>query len=185
MNRDEMQQLLGLLAKLDMKDIRDMAKYAMLGMGEKLPEPRPQGKRDKPPPARVLWHTVPADWKPNEKHAELAKELGFTREGYKHQYRQFKSWEFKRPRSDADRAFMNWLTRSAKDRDRDEALAPSHFEKATLPSEGPMPYHQKFEDEGPPEDLIDPSEMAAVLARVLGGGLTRPPESESSDESPT
>lgn len=55
------------------------------------------------------WKFVPDDWRPTEKHAELAVELGVD---LTTQVALFRDHEFKEPKSDADRAFNRWLRTS-------------------------------------------------------------------------
>jgi len=56
------------------------------------------------------WRFVPKSWKPTDRHRELAAELGVDLEA---QAEMFRSHEFATPKSDGNRAFSNWLRRSA------------------------------------------------------------------------
>lgn len=59
-----------------------------------------------------LWHIVPADWAgPNDAHRKLATQLGVDCDL---EQAKFRDYEFDKPKSDADRAFSNWLRNAAK-----------------------------------------------------------------------
>jgi hypothetical protein len=73
----------------------------------------PTDGADKPPPKpkpAARWRFVPDDWRPTERHASLAAELG---EDLAEQEALFRDHEFDKTKSDADRAFSRWL-RTAK-----------------------------------------------------------------------
>lgn len=60
--------------------------------------------------AKKKWKIVPDEWQPTEAHHKLARELGVDLNG---ELAKFREWEFKEPKTDADRAFNRWL-RNAK-----------------------------------------------------------------------
>jgi biotin operon repressor len=62
----------------------------------------------------ALWHFVPDAWQPNDAHREKAHAQGWDAVRFGREVERFKSYEFKSPKSDADRAFHNWLS-SARD----------------------------------------------------------------------
>lgn len=70
---------------------------------------RSAGAREKPERKR-RWRTVPTDWEPNDDHRKLARELSVD---FARALATFRDHEFKDPKSDADRAFRNWLRRDA------------------------------------------------------------------------
>lgn len=58
---------------------------------------------------RTLWHFAPEDWQPKESHRTQAEKLGVD---FDRELASFRRHEFKDARSDADRAFGNWLDRA-------------------------------------------------------------------------
>lgn len=58
------------------------------------------------PLAKKRWRFAPADWHPNEKHHELARE---RRVDLALELAKFRDHEFDKPKSDPDRTFANWL----------------------------------------------------------------------------
>ncbi len=65
---------------------------------------RSRARIAKPKPAR--WRRVPADWNPNDGHAELARQLQVA---IATELPKFRDYEFRDPKSDADAAFRTWL----------------------------------------------------------------------------
>jgi hypothetical protein len=54
------------------------------------------------------WKIVPESWQPNDKHRETAAEEG---KDFDRELAKFRDHEFKDPKTDANRAFANWLRR--------------------------------------------------------------------------
>lgn len=104
----------------------------------------PQGGPSKPrKKQKSKWTVVPDDWKPNERHVARAKEQGVD---FEKQLELFRLHEFKDPKSDADRAFMRWLT-NAKDF-APQGAPPGLRRHREYQSEErpPAPYHRPFRD---------------------------------------
>ena len=78
------------------------------GDGEPKVPSKPKAS-SKPRKRRATWRFVPEDWYPTDRHRELAKELGANLDL---EAAKFRDHEFAQPRSDANRAFSNWLRRS-------------------------------------------------------------------------
>ena len=74
-------------------------------------EPRADGIHKTAPKKRRagLWHFVPDDWQPKERHKTLA--LGLVLD-VNAEAEKFRAHEFDRPKSDPDRAFDGWLRRA-------------------------------------------------------------------------
>lgn len=70
-----------------------------------LPNPTTQRGRKR----RTLWRFVPEEWQPKETHRLQAKGLNVD---FEQELRKFRNHEYKDGRSDADRAFANWLERA-------------------------------------------------------------------------
>jgi len=70
----------------------------------------PKKKTTKSKPRKKRWRFAPSSWTPTERHRELAASLGVDLDA---QAEMFRCHEFSTPKSDADRAFSNWLRRSA------------------------------------------------------------------------
>lgn len=56
------------------------------------------------------WRVVPDDWEPTDAHAAKASQLGID---MARELDMFRNHEFAAPKSDASRAFSNWLSRAA------------------------------------------------------------------------
>lgn len=52
------------------------------------------------------WRIVPDDWEPKQVHRDKAAALGVDFEA---ELDKFRNWEYKQPKTDADRAFHTWL----------------------------------------------------------------------------
>ena len=61
-------------------------------------------------PKRASWRFCPEDWAPKPGHLSLAAELRLQIE---REVTAFREWEFKEPKTDADKAFFRWLRTSA------------------------------------------------------------------------
>lgn len=81
-----------------------------------------QGKRA----TRARWTVVPSSWQPRETHTQLAAQLGVN---LRDALAQFRDHEFRTPKSDADRAFANWLRRE------------KGFQRGTGPQKPQQPNH--------------------------------------------
>jgi hypothetical protein len=112
----------------------------------------PEGSAEgSPRPKR--WRIVPADWEPNEKHLRLAEKLGLNPSL---ECAAFRDHEFRDPKSDADKAFSNWLRRGATFQ-RPNGKPPGLVEhEQTKP-----PAHNTF------RPARDPGKVSAVPAELL------------------
>lgn len=107
-------------------------------------EPIVEGVKPKtgPKPRARSWRIVPAEWKPSERHAERARELGVSLAA---EVEKFRKHHYDRPRRDANATFSNWLERALEFASRQTNGRGRH-----APQES------------------DPSAVAAVIARYQG-----------------
>lgn len=82
---------------------------------------RPAPKAPKPKGSKF----VPEDWAPNDGHYELANRL---RVNLERELLSFRAHEFKTPKTDFDRAFTGWLTRSAQFGTSSSSMRPPAYE---------------------------------------------------------
>jgi hypothetical protein len=83
-----------------------------------------------------LWHIVPADWAgPTDAHRKLAVGLGVDCDL---ELAKFLDYEFDKPKSDADRAFSNWLRNAAKFKPATRPASPrvNEMPKSSAPRTG-------------------------------------------------
>lgn len=67
-------------------------------------EPKP--KRAKASPK---WRHVPEAWQPNEAHLAKVKALAWPASKLATELEKFRNWEFKTPKTDADKTFHTWI----------------------------------------------------------------------------
>lgn len=90
---------------------------------ENLPLDLDLPKEEKEPKKRkASWRIVPEDWSPKPAHRDKVKHWSQSR--YDSELQKFRDWEFKEPKTDADRAFSRWL-RTADER----PVAPGQAQK--------------------------------------------------------
>jgi hypothetical protein len=73
---------------------------------------------------KALWHTVPAEWEPSPEHVKIARDRGVD---FVNELAKFRDHEFGVARSDANRAFRNWLRRASPERTGPNQPPPPGF----------------------------------------------------------
>lgn len=93
-------------------------------------------KRASTPKAKK-WTVVPEAWEPGESHRDKAKGLRLP---FDKEVSKFKLWEFKDPKSDADRAFHRWLDMAS------ERQAAGPRPGGFIPHEAPKTKRERDQD---------------------------------------
>lgn len=105
---------------------------------------------------RASWRRVPDDWQPNETHRAMARD---NRLNLERELEQFRDWEFKDPKTDADAAFRRWL--------RTAGNSPITQPGASSRDGVPIVQHPRFR----PEPVIPASERPSM--KEIDGMLSK------------
>ena len=89
---------------------RQREKWNSSSTVENLPLDLDLPKEEKAPKKRGSWRIVPEDWVPKAAHRDKVKHWPQSR--YDSELQKFRDWEFKEPKTDADRAFSRWLRKA-------------------------------------------------------------------------
>lgn len=137
----------------DVRKIADLALETLEGKPQKTTKAEAKKER--------TWRSVSPDWKPNAHHAQRARELGYDKSSYLLQLEKFRLHEFKVPRVDPDRAFMNWLINGA------TRYSDGQHYSAPPETSNTRPYHRPFEDDRARQVAAEESVSAEEMQEFL------------------